>query len=148
MSESYGERVLKLIERNTEAFMVSARDGDDHVIGVYFHADFILGVNEIELRMAIVTMPRHPRKCWLATEVGYLEDADVVGGRLMPLERVTEPLSIEECMEWYGYTRSTVETYLSQARRHLDQRLSSESSRRSAGVAGAAALLRKVMNPG
>jgi glyoxylase-like metal-dependent hydrolase (beta-lactamase superfamily II) len=120
---SYGQRVLALLERNPEAFMVSLRDGRDHVLTVHFHGDFVLGVNELDLRMAILSMPRHARKVWLAAEVGYLEDAEVVGGALMPLERIVDPLDHEEIAEWYGYARGTVETYLSQARRHLEERL-------------------------
>jgi len=141
----YGERVRNLMERNPEAFMVTARDGDDHVISVYFHHDFLEGLSELDLRMAIVSMPRHPRKVWLAVEVGYLEDAEVVGGTLMPLERFVEPLDVEETAEWYGYSRGTVETYLSQARRHLEFKLSSP---RGSGRGGAAALLRKVRTTG
>ena len=145
MSESYGERVLKLLERNPDAFMVSARDGHDHVIGVYFHADFVLGLNELELRMAIVSMPRSPRKVWLATEVGLIEDAVVAGGIATRFWRFVDPMSAAECAAYYGFMESTVETYLSTARRHIELRL---SSRPIAVRGGAAALLRKLQTTG
>jgi hypothetical protein len=142
---SYGERVLKLFERNPDAFMVANRDGHDHVIGVYFHRDFVLGVDELELRMAIVTMPRHQRKVWLATEVGCIEDAIVAGGSVTRFYRFGEPLSVEETMDYYGYARGTVETYLSQARRHLELSLSRP---RGSARGGAGALLRKLQRCG
>jgi hypothetical protein len=135
---SYGRRVLDLLERNPEAFMLANRDGDGHVVGVYFHPDFLMGVTEIDLRMAIITMPPHPRKVWLAVEVGYVTDARVADGRVYPTERIGEPMTIEECMDWYGYMRSTVETHLSTARRHLESRMSSPPKD------GVGALLRKV----
>lgn len=119
----YRKRVLALFARDPSVLMVAMRDGHGHVIGVALHPDFILGVDEMPLRMAIATMPRHERKCWLATEVGYLDDGKVVGGVVLATDRFVAPMSVEECSDYYGYAESTVNTYLTRARRHLRDRL-------------------------
>jgi hypothetical protein len=134
----YGARVRRLLERNASAFMVAQRDGDGHVLIVQFHEHFLMGVDEMPLRQAIMTMNPHVRKVWLAVEVGYYIDADVIDGVPHRVERFVEPMSVEQCQEWYGYTHATVETYLSAAHRHLKSRLSSGPRD------GAAALLHKV----
>jgi hypothetical protein len=109
--------------------MMAVRDGHGHVIGVALHPDFILGVEEMPLRMAIATMPRHERKCWLAVEIGYVDDADVVAGQMIATERFVEPMSVEQCAEFYGYTEGTVDTYLVRARRHLRDELGEQLNR-------------------
>lgn len=125
----YRRRVLALFSRDPYVLMVAMRDGHGHVIGVALHPDFLLGVDEMPLRMAIATMPRHERKCWLAVEIGYVDDADVVGGKMIATERFVEPMSVEQCADFYGYTEGTVDTYLVRARRHLRVELGEQLNR-------------------
>jgi hypothetical protein len=122
----YRKRVLALLERDPYVLMMAQRDGHGHVIGVFLHPDFVLGVEEMPLRIAITTMRRSERKVWLATEVGYIEDAKIVAGAPVGIERFVEPMSIEECAEYYGFTEGTVESYVQRARRHLKECLSGE----------------------
>jgi hypothetical protein len=102
------------------------------------------------LRTAIATMPRHERKCWLACEVGYLDDARVVSGVAIATDRFVEPLTLEECSEYYGYATATARVYLARARRHLRERLDGgRNSQMSSPVAtptdGAERLLRRLL---
>jgi hypothetical protein len=126
MATGYRKRVLALMERDPYVLMVAARDGHGHVIAVALHPDFLLGVDEMPLRLAIATMARHERKVWLATEVGYIDDVRVLDGVPIAIERFVNPMTVAECADYYGYTESTVRTYQRRARQHLRERLGRE----------------------
>ena len=119
----YRKRVLALFSRDPYVLMVAMRDGHRRVIGVALHPDFLLGVDEMPLRLAITTMKRHERKCWLAVEVGYLDDAHVIAGVPIATERFAEPMTVEECAERYGYSIETTRSYVARARKHLREAL-------------------------
>jgi len=124
LERGYRKRVMALFERDPFALMVAQRDGRGHVVTVALHSDFLLGIDEMPLRIAIVTMNRHERKCFLAIEVGYLDDMLVIDGHPIATERFCEPMTVEDCAEYYGYTTATVRTYLTRARHHLKSHLS------------------------
>ena len=147
MMAGYRKRVLALFERDPSVLMVAMRDGKGHVIGLALHPDFLLGVEEMPLRLAISTMPRHERKVWLAIEVGYREDANVIAGVPIKTERFGEPMTHEECAEYYGYTNDTVRVYLGRARRHLKDALgaSLHSAMSRGSGEGHERLLRRVL---
>lgn len=129
MGDALARTVRALLERDPDAFMVADRDGRGHVTTIDYHPDFVLGVDAWQIRVALVTMPRHPRKVWLAIEIGVVDDAVIVAGVARAKHAIVAPMTVEDAADWYGYTVGTAERYYRDARAHLSSKLSIPRSR-------------------
>jgi DNA-directed RNA polymerase specialized sigma24 family protein len=129
MPDAVTRTVRAIIERDPTAFAVAQRDGRGHVLAALWHPDFTLGFENLDLRQAFASMPTHERRVWLAVNIGWYLDVEIIDGVAHPVERYGEPMSIEDCAEYYGLAEATVKSYLSRATALLSAKLSIPRSR-------------------